>query len=62
MNLSNYIKETRMELNQVNWPTQKQTVAFTGIVIGVSLVTAILLGLFDGVFGWGLQQLVNTLN
>lgn len=58
MSFANYIKETKAELNHVTWPTQKQTIAFTGVVIGVSIGVAAMLGLFDGIYAWGLEQLV----
>ena len=50
MNLTTYLKETRNELRHVNWPTRKQTIAFTLIVIILSIVTAVLLGGFDYVY------------
>ena len=60
MSFINYIKETRVELTHVTWPTQKQAIAFTIIVIGVSVGVAALLGFFDAAFAWGLEQLINT--
>jgi len=50
MKLTEYIKETRAEMNHVNWPTKNETIRFTALVIAVSLATAILLGLSDFVF------------
>ena len=47
---TNYLKEVRGELKHVSWPTQKQTIIFTILVIIVSIITAMLLGLFDFVF------------
>lgn len=47
MSFVTYLKETRNELSHVNWPTRKQTVAFTLIVIGISAVVSLLLGGFD---------------
>lgn len=50
MSLTSYLKETRNELSHVNWPTRKQTIAYTLIVIVLSLVTAGLLGGFDYIY------------
>jgi len=50
MNLTTYLKETRNELRHVNWPTRKQTIAFTLVVIILSIVTAALLGGFDYIY------------
>ena len=37
-------------MTHVNWPTRKQTVNFTLLVIAVSILTAILLGVSDFIF------------
>lgn len=46
-----FIKEAKEELRKVNWPTKKQTVNFTLIVIGISLGVAAFLGGLDYFFG-----------
>jgi preprotein translocase SecE subunit len=46
----NYLKETRVELKHVNWPTKKTTIRFTFLVIGISFAVALYLGLFDFIF------------
>lgn len=46
----NYFKEVRLEMKKVNWPTRNQTIRYTLIVIGVSLVVAIYLGGSDFLF------------
>lgn len=45
-----FIKEARVELRKVNWPTRAQTLKFTGAVVGVSLAVAIFLGGLDYLF------------
>jgi len=50
MKLINYLKATRGELKHVSWPTQKQTVYFTIVVIIISILTAAFLGFFDFLF------------
>lgn len=50
MGFINYIKDTKGELAHVKWPTKKQTISFTAVVIVVSLVVAIMLGVFDKIF------------
>ncbi len=47
MSIGNYIKETRGELSHVSWPTRKQAIGFTALVIGVSVVLSIYLGAAD---------------
>jgi preprotein translocase subunit SecE len=55
----NYIKETRAEMNNVKWPTRKQTIGFTVAVLVVSVFIAYYLGLFDFIFKQGLEKLIN---
>ncbi|MFA6459494.1 MAG: preprotein translocase subunit SecE [Candidatus Paceibacterota bacterium] len=50
MKITEYVKDTRAEMAHVNWPTRKQTIRFTVLVVVVSLGTSIVLGLSDFVF------------
>jgi preprotein translocase subunit SecE len=45
-----YIKDTKGELKHVSWPTRKQTIIFTTLVILLSIFIAAFLGVFDFVF------------
>lgn len=45
-----FLKEVRLEMKKINWPTRKETIKYTLIVIGVSLAIAIFLGGIDFVF------------
>ena len=47
MRIIDYIKETRAEFKHVAWPTRKQAILYTVVVIAISLVTAAYLGAFD---------------
>jgi len=47
-----FLKEVRVELAKVSWPTRNQTVLYTLVVIGISLFMAAFLGLMD--FGYKL--------
>lgn len=50
MKLVEYIKDTRGELKHVSWPTRSQAIAYTAVVIVLSLVVSFFLGLFDFLF------------
>ncbi|TSC57357.1 MAG: hypothetical protein Greene041679_347 [Parcubacteria group bacterium Greene0416_79] len=50
MRITEYLKETRAELKHVSWPTRRQALVFTVVVIAISLITALYLGAFDYVF------------
>ena len=45
-----FFKEIKTEIKKVNWPTKKETIRYTLIVIGVSIVVAIFLGGLDYIF------------
>ena len=53
--LANYIKETKVEMKGVKWPTRKQAVNYTLLVIGVSVGVAIFLELLTcfSLIYWG---------
>ena len=53
-----FFQESREELKRVNWPTMKETVRMTGIVIGMSLLVALFLGLLDFLFIYIIKILI----
>ena len=56
--VKNYFGETKTELHHVNWPSRQNTVRFTLIVIGVSILLAAFLGLLDILFQYILNNFV----
>ncbi|HEY4503615.1 MAG TPA: preprotein translocase subunit SecE [Candidatus Paceibacterota bacterium] len=58
MKITEYIKETRSEMNHVSWPTRKQAISYSIIVIAVSIATALFLAFFDYIFSRLLTLLV----
>ena len=58
MNLINYLKETKEELKHVSWPTQKQIMNFTILVIVISIFVAAFLGFFDAIFTRLLEYII----
>jgi len=58
MKISEYIKETKGEFKHVNWPTKRQTMNFTLLVIGISAATAVVLGILDFIFSLGLEKII----
>lgn len=55
--LVQYFKDSKLELKKVVWPTKKQTINHTALVIGFSVALALFLGLVD----FGLSELVRVL-
>ena len=45
--LLDYLRSTRGELKHVSWPTQRQTVVYTILVILISIFTGAYLGILD---------------
>lgn len=60
MGIVDYVKETRGELKHVSWPTRRQAVVFSLIVIVISVGLALFLGAFDYIFSKGLQYFINA--
>lgn len=54
----NYLRDTKGELAHVSWPTRKQAILFTVVVIVISVLTAAFLGFFDYIFSLILQKFI----
>lgn len=42
-----FLKEVKLEIKKINWPTRKETIRYTLIVVGVTASVAIFLGGID---------------
>ena len=58
MKLINYLKDTKGELRHVSWPTRTQAIQFTILVIIISILTAVLLSVFDALFTYLLETFI----
>ena len=52
-----FVKETRIELRKVVWPTREETIKTTGFVLIAVLIVAIFLWIVDAFFTWGVQSI-----
>lgn len=50
MNIKNFLQETKTEFRYISWPTRKEGVKLTLIVIFVSLAITLFLAFFDNIF------------
>lgn len=50
MNILTYLKEVRIELTKVSWPTKEEATKLTIIILASSLVVGIYVGGLDYVF------------
>jgi len=56
--LANYIKASIEEMKKVTWPTKKETMRYTWLVIALSLAIAAFLGLLDFIFNYALGFII----
>jgi len=56
--LTEFLRDVKIELGRVNWPTKKQTTQYTIAVIVMSLVVAAFLGALDSIFGFLLNRVL----
>ncbi len=52
-----FLKETRIELRKVVWPTREETLKTTGIIMVAVVIVAIFLWIVDAFFTWGVQSI-----
>jgi preprotein translocase subunit SecE len=52
-----FLKETRIELRKVVWPSREETLKTTGIIMIAVVVVAIFLWIVDAFFTWGVQSI-----
>jgi preprotein translocase SecE subunit len=56
--IKSFLQESKQEFKRVNWPTTAETRRLTLVVIGLSVGTAIFLGLLDFLLTAVLQQII----
>lgn len=54
----NYFRDVRAEMKHVSWPSRSLTIAYSLVVVAVSVVVAIYLGLLDYVFRLAIESLI----
>jgi len=53
-----YFKETWVELKKVNWPTRREALNLTLIVLAVTTFMALFLGVIDLFFTWAFSLIL----
>lgn len=56
-----YFNDTASEMKQVSWPTQRQALFYTLLVVAISAVVALYIGAFDYLFSQAVQFIVNRI-
>jgi len=55
--IQQFLKESKAELKKVTWPTSKQTIASTSVVIVITVIVSLALGLVD----FGLAKIIRVI-
>jgi preprotein translocase subunit SecE len=53
-----FVKDARVEVRKVVWPTRQETLQTTIAVLFMVILVAIMLWLFDMFLGWGISKLL----
>jgi len=56
--ITGYFKEMVVEVKKVTWPSREQTINYTLIVVGISLIVAAFLGTIDFALTSFVQRLI----
>jgi preprotein translocase subunit SecE len=55
--LIQYVKDSKTELGKVTWPSNKDTIKYSALVVVISLFVAFFFGGLDWILSTGLEQL-----
>ncbi len=58
MGIKQYISETQAEMKHVTWPTSKQAIAYSALVVILSVAISLYLGVLDSVFTAGIKSFI----
>ncbi|OGY49732.1 MAG: preprotein translocase subunit SecE [Candidatus Buchananbacteria bacterium RIFCSPHIGHO2_02_FULL_40_13] len=56
--LIQYVKDSKNEIKKVTWPTRKEVKQHTFLVIGISLATALFLGIIDYILTQLIEKII----
>lgn len=58
LNPAKFIREVRAEVSKVTWPTRKETIVSTTMVLALALIAALFFMAIDGLFAWGIREIL----
>lgn len=56
--ISTFLREVRVELTKVTWPSRQQMIVYTGVVLGLCIALALYLGAIDAGAAWLVSHFV----
>jgi preprotein translocase subunit SecE len=57
-NITGYFKSSYEEMKKVSWPTKKQTIQYSLLVVGMSVGFAVFFSILDYAFNWGITEML----
>ena len=57
LNPAQFIREVRQEVARVTWPTRKETLVTTGLVLALSALAAVFFMVVDWIIAFGMRML-----
>jgi len=54
-----FFREAKSELKKVSWPTRKEAIRLTEIVIGISVLVGVYIGILDFIFTKAVGVILN---
>ncbi|MBI2451426.1 MAG: preprotein translocase subunit SecE [Parcubacteria group bacterium] len=57
-NIWTFLKEVKIELKKVHWPSRRETIRGTFMVILISVIVSLIIGGFDLLFRFVLDKLI----
>lgn len=61
-NPAKFLRDVRQEMNKVTWPTRRETIQSTILVLVLSAVFALFFMMIDSLLGWGVSQILGLGN
>jgi preprotein translocase subunit SecE len=55
-----FLREVKIELKKVTWPTRQQLIAYTGVVLVAVLLVCVLIWVFDSVFAMAFRAFLRS--
>lgn len=56
--ITNFFSEVGSEIKKITWPTRQEAIRYTATVIVITVIVALILGLFDYGFQYLLEKFV----
>jgi preprotein translocase subunit SecE len=54
-----FLREAKAELKKVTWPTRKETISSTWLVLIMTVIVSAYLGLVDSVLAWIIKKILS---